>query len=150
MSIISSFITFHHITAQRFHELSEAYKLLLDPIRRTALDAQIRIKNARKLRFAAFDNKRKNLQEELEERERAFKKSKGEKDDDEKKRALELERIKEEGRRMMREKEEALAAKEEDKKQKARETEGGSSKDSSENGPPGALTTFRLFKRLLN
>ncbi|KDQ07312.1 hypothetical protein BOTBODRAFT_60080 [Botryobasidium botryosum FD-172 SS1] len=133
--------------AQKFHELTEAYNLLLDPIRRSALDAQIKIKNARKLRFAAFDSKRKNLQEELEERERAFKKARGEKDDDERKKAQELERIKEEGRRMMREREEALLREQKEKEKQAGESSGARvGGGATSDAPPEGLldTTIRL------
>lgn len=55
---------------------------------------------AKKTRFAAYDNKRKEMVAELEERERAFKKSRVEKDKEERERWHEGERIKEEGRRM--------------------------------------------------
>lgn len=80
-------------------------------MRRTALDAIIRIKEARKTRFASYDNKRKVLQEELEESERAFKKSKAEKDTRERDRQREEETIKEENRRLRKEKEEEAAKK---------------------------------------
>lgn len=86
--------------AQKFHELNQAYELVLDPIRRLALDAKVRLKEAHKLRFAKFDNKRKGMQQELEEAEREFKRRK---EDDKKKgkmREEENERVKEEGRKM--------------------------------------------------
>ena len=60
--------------ARKFHELNQAYELLLDPLRRMALDAKLRVKQARAERFKSYDNKRKNMLNELEERERAFKK----------------------------------------------------------------------------
>ena len=45
----------------------------MDPLRRLALDLKLRVKQARTERFKAADSKRKNLLDELEERERAFK-----------------------------------------------------------------------------
>ncbi|KAJ3559257.1 hypothetical protein NM688_g450 [Phlebia brevispora] len=93
--------------ARKFHGLNQAYELLLDPLRRMALDAKIRIQEARKTRFAQYDTKRKNLVEELEERERAFKKARLDKDQKQKQVWRENERIMEEGRilREQREKE---------------------------------------------
>ncbi|EIN08632.1 DnaJ-domain-containing protein [Punctularia strigosozonata HHB-11173 SS5] len=88
-----------------FHELTQAYELLLDPLRRMALDAKQRLARARKERFAAYDTKRKAMVEELEERERAFKKARVEKVQQERRRAAETEKIKEEGRRMREERE---------------------------------------------
>ncbi|THH03705.1 hypothetical protein EW145_g6074 [Phellinidium pouzarii] len=94
--------------AQKFHELNQAYELLLDPLRRLALTSSMRVKEARKARFTKYDKKRKNLQEELEERERAFKKQKVDKAKEEQVRVQENERIKEAGRKLREEKEEAL------------------------------------------
>lgn len=81
---------------------------MLDPLRRLALNSSIKAKEARKARFAKFDVKRKNLQEELEERERAFKKQKLDKTTEDRRREMENERIKEQGRRLREEKEAAL------------------------------------------
>ena len=58
--------------ARKFHELNQAYELLLDPLRRLAHDTRLRVKQARE-RFKTADAKRKNLLDELEARERAFK-----------------------------------------------------------------------------
>ncbi|KAF8637915.1 hypothetical protein AX17_002537 [Amanita inopinata Kibby_2008] len=91
--------------ARKFHELTQAYELLLDPLRRLALDAKLRLKQARAERFKAYDTKRKNLVEELEERERAFKKARVEKQKEEAARWHETERIKEEGRKLREQKE---------------------------------------------
>ncbi|KAG2008342.1 DnaJ protein [Coprinopsis cinerea AmutBmut pab1-1] len=91
--------------ARKFHELNQAYELLLDPLRRLALDAKLRLKNARKERYKAYDAKRKNLVEELEEREKAFKKAKMEKQREDEQLQYQTERIKEEGRRLREEKE---------------------------------------------
>ncbi|PPQ80570.1 hypothetical protein CVT25_001604 [Psilocybe cyanescens] len=94
--------------ARKFHELNQAYELLLDPLRRLALDAKLRIKLARKERFKAYDNKRKNLVEELEERERAFKKTRMDKQKEEVQTWHETEKIKEEGKRLREQKEQEM------------------------------------------
>ncbi len=109
------------ISARKFHELNQAYELLLDPLRRLALDAKLRIKEARKTRFKSFDNKRKVLVEELEEREKAFKKARVEKQEEEVKRWHDTEQIKDEGRRLREEKEKALKAREMDKQNAIRQ-----------------------------
>ncbi|KAJ7064960.1 DnaJ domain-containing protein, partial [Mycena amicta] len=98
--------------ARKFHELTQAYELLLDPLRRLALDAKIRAKTARDARFKSYDNKRKNMVTELEERERAFKKAKMDQEADELRRRQENEQIKDVGRRMREERENALHQKE--------------------------------------
>ncbi|KAF8438036.1 hypothetical protein L210DRAFT_3405222 [Boletus edulis BED1] len=94
--------------AQKFHALTVASTLLLDPLRRLALDAQLRLAAAKKARFSAYDNKRKALVTELEERERAFKISRQEQEKHKAAREGENDRIKEAGRRMREEKEKRL------------------------------------------
>lgn len=84
----------------KFHALNQAYELLLDPLRRMALDAKQRVTQAKKTRYANYDKKRKEMVDELEERERAFKKMRTEKGMEERKRKGNEERIKEEGKRM--------------------------------------------------
>ncbi|GBE83759.1 hypothetical protein SCP_0508150 [Sparassis crispa] len=98
--------------ARKFHELNQAYELLLDPLRRMALDAKMRIKEARKARFANYDAKRKGLVEELEERERALKKVRVEKEQEQNQLWKENERIMEEGRKIREEREKELRKKE--------------------------------------
>ncbi|KAH6917937.1 DnaJ domain-containing protein [Coprinopsis sp. MPI-PUGE-AT-0042] len=110
--------------ARKFHELNQAYELLLDPLRRLALDAKLRLKNARKERFKAYDAKRKNLVEELEERERAFKKARVEKAQEEARVRYETEHIKDQGRKLVEERERKLreaerAEREEKEREKA-------------------------------
>jgi len=95
-------------SARKFHELNQAYELLLDPLRRLALDAKHRIKQARAERFKSYDSKRKNLVEELEERERAFKKARVDKQKEEADALQANEKIKAEGRKLREEKEKAL------------------------------------------
>ncbi|KAF8155613.1 DnaJ domain-containing protein [Crassisporium funariophilum] len=94
--------------ARKFHELNQAYELLLDPLRRLALDAKMRVKLARAERFKSYDNKRKNLVTELEEREQAFKKARVEKQKEEVATWHETTKIKEEGRRLREEKEKEM------------------------------------------
>ncbi|KZT01197.1 DnaJ-domain-containing protein [Laetiporus sulphureus 93-53] len=98
--------------ARKFHELNQAYELLLDPLRRMALDAKVRIKEARKVRFASYDAKRKGLVEELEARERAFKKARLDKNEEERARQRENERLMEEGRKLREERERKLRERE--------------------------------------
>lgn len=72
----------------------------------------MRLKQARAERFKGYDNKRKNLLEELEERERAFKKVRVDKQKEEVARWHETEKIKDEGRRLREEKEKELQKRE--------------------------------------
>ncbi|KAG7100047.1 hypothetical protein E1B28_001832 [Marasmius oreades] len=109
--------------ARKFHELNQAYELLLDPLRRLALDAKLRAKQARAERFKNYDNKRKNLVQELEERERAFKKAKSGKMKDEAVRSEQAEKIKEEGRRLREEKQKQLKKELEARKQESQTDE---------------------------
>lgn len=90
-----------------------------------ALDAKIRIKEARKARYAQYDNKRKNLVEELEERERAFKKAKTDKEERQKEVWRENERVMEEGRLMREAKEKELLRREEEAQTAASRTKAG-------------------------
>ncbi|KAK7031330.1 J domain-containing protein [Favolaschia claudopus] len=98
--------------ARKFHELTQSYELLLDPLRRLALDAKLRAKAARDERFKSYDNKRKNMLTELEERERAFKKAKTDQQRDEANRWQETEKIKDDGRRRREERENELRQRE--------------------------------------
>ncbi|KAF8884928.1 DnaJ-domain-containing protein [Gymnopilus junonius] len=116
--------------ARKFHELNQAYELLLDPLRRLALDAKQRVKQARKERFKSYDNKRKNLVEELEERERAFKKARMEKQKEEVETWRETEKIKEEGKRLREQKEQDL------KKRMHQEEEILKSREEEDEAPP--------------
>jgi DnaJ family protein C protein 17 len=106
--------------ARKFHELSQAHQLLLDPLRRLALDAKLRLKEAHKARLGKYDAKRKVLVEELEEREREFKKVRVEKQKAEVDQWRETERIKEEGRRLREEKEKAILKEAEEREEAAK------------------------------
>ena len=120
--------------AQKFHALTVASTLLLDPLRRLALDAQLRLSAAKKARFAAYDNKRKVLVTELEEREREFKKSRLEQEKQRAAREGEDDRIKEAGRRMREERERRL---EELARTRAEEVPTGADEEGpDENAPP--------------
>ncbi|KAJ7043461.1 hypothetical protein C8F04DRAFT_1072145 [Mycena alexandri] len=109
--------------ARKFHVLTQSYELLLDPLRRLALDAKLRVKAARDERFKSYDNKRKNMLTELEERERAFKKAKTEQQRDEATRWHETERIKDEGRRLREERENELRKRETEARQQQQSAE---------------------------
>ncbi|KAG6845495.1 hypothetical protein H0H87_008392 [Tephrocybe sp. NHM501043] len=107
--------------ARKFHELNQAYELLLDPLRRLALDAKLRLKQARAERFKSYDNKRKNMVEELEAREQEFKKARVTKQKEELQRWHEAEEIKDQGRRLREEKEREFRQREEEKRRAAEE-----------------------------
>ncbi|KAH9177608.1 DnaJ-domain-containing protein [Lactarius sanguifluus] len=94
--------------ARLFHELTQAYELLLDPLRRMALDAKLRIQEARKHRYANFDKKRKAMLEELEQAEQADKKAKSAEASKRQKYAQETEQIRGSGRRMVEERQAEL------------------------------------------
>ncbi|KAL5496047.1 hypothetical protein ACEPAH_3140 [Sanghuangporus vaninii] len=136
------------LAAQKFHELNQAYELLLDPLRRLALTSSVRAKEARKARFTKFDQKRKAMQTELEEAERtASKRQKMDKAKEERERAQEIERIKEQGRKMREERMEALR-----KQTEAEEKTSESSPEDEDDVPPlGHLdTTVKVKYSLLS
>jgi DnaJ homolog subfamily C member 17 len=119
---------YSRITARLFHELTQAYELLLDPLRRMALDAKLRIQEARKQRYANFDKKRKAMLEELEEAEQADKKAKSAEAAKKQRYAHEADQIRDAGRRMVEERQAELRRQQE-------ETE-KSSQDELEEPPP--------------
>ncbi|KAF9066602.1 DnaJ-domain-containing protein [Rhodocollybia butyracea] len=123
--------------ARKFHELNQAYELLLDPLRRLALDAKLRVKQARNERYKTFDLKRKTMVDELEERERAFKKSKVDKQKEEASRWQETEKIKDEGRRLREEKMKEAEKREQEASQMAKE-------EQEMDAPPTLHTTVRV------
>lgn len=102
------------------------------------MDAKLRLKEARKARFSQYDNKRKNLVEELEERERAFKKARTETEAQKKERWRENERIMEEGRRLREDREKELQ-----KKEREREELGQSARSELEPPSLGQSTSSR-------
>ena len=129
-------------TARLFHELTQAHELLLDPLRRMALDAKLRIQEARKQRYANFDKKRKVMLEELEEAEQADKKAKSAEAAKKQKYAQEAEQIRDAGRRMVEERQAEL------RRQERKETElAESAQEDLEPPPLGAFIhlTHRRF-----
>lgn len=68
----------------------------------------MRVKQAKAERFKNYDNKRKNLVEELEAKEREYKKARVDKQKEEADRWHQTEKIKEEGRKLMEKKEKEL------------------------------------------
>jgi hypothetical protein len=73
-----------------------------------ALDTKLRAKRARAERFKNYDLKRKNLVEELEEREKALKKAKVDERQERVRKEQETERIKDLGRQMRERKEQEM------------------------------------------
>ncbi|OSD07994.1 DnaJ-domain-containing protein [Trametes coccinea BRFM310] len=134
--------------ARKFHELHQAQELLLDPLRRMALDAKLRMKEARKARFSQYDAKRKNLVEELEERERAFKKARTDSETQKRERWRENERIMDEGRRLREERERELLRREQEREELERRAQGAG----NDLEPPtvGALDTTVRVKYTLS
>jgi len=100
--------------ARLFHELTQAYELLLDPLRRMALDAKLRIQEARKQRYANFDKKRKAMLEELEEAERADREAKSAEATKKQRYAQEAEHIRDAGRRLVEERQAELRRQQEE------------------------------------
>lgn len=86
-----------------------------------ALDAKQRLKAFRKARYAQHDAKRKVMVDELEEQERAFKKSRMEKEEKKKQMWRENEQIMEEGRRLREQREKELQRREEEATRQAHE-----------------------------
>ncbi|KAF9981978.1 DnaJ (Hsp40), sub C, member 17 [Mortierella antarctica] len=82
--------------AKVFHELSQAYDLLLDPAARAAFDNLLNVKVQAKERTDKYDSVRRKMKEDLENRENTFKKQQ----EDEKAASLrmhyEMERLKQE------------------------------------------------------
>ena len=79
-----------------------------------ALDAKLRIQEARKQRYANFDKKRKAMLEELEEAERADKEAKSAEATKKQKFAQEAEQIRDAGRRMVEERQAELRRQQEE------------------------------------
>lgn len=100
--------------ARLFHELTQAHELLLDPLRRMALDAKLRIQEARKQRYANFDKKRKVMLDELEVEERAHREAKSAEAKKKQKYAQEAEQIRDAGRRMVEERQAELRRQQEE------------------------------------
>lgn len=102
------------LSARKFHELNQAYELLLDPLRRMALDAKQRLKEARKARYSQYDAKRKNMVDDLEAREQAFKKARVEKEEKQQQIWRDNEQVMEQGRKLREDKEREMQRREEE------------------------------------
>ena len=103
-------------TGRKFHELTQAYELLLDPLRRMALDSKQRLKEAQKRRYAESNDKRKHMLDELEQREREFKKTRVEQKKKQQEIYRENETLMEQGRRLREQKEKEMQQREEARK----------------------------------
>jgi DnaJ homolog subfamily C member 17 len=97
-----------------------------------ALDAKLRIQEARKQRYANFDKKRKAMLEELEEAEQADKKAKSAEVAKKQRYAHEAEQIRDAGRRMVEERQAELRHQQEEAEKSAQD-------DLEEPPPLGAL-----------
>lgn len=106
-------------TAAKFHELKLAQELLTDPLRRAELDASLRKQRAYKEKYAKFDAKRKAMQDDLEEREREFKRAKMETVKEQREREDKETYIRDQGRRMREAREKAVLAKDQATQQNA-------------------------------
>ena len=135
----------HHHTARLFHELTQAHELLLDPLRRMALDAKLRIQEARKQRYAGFDKKRKAMLEELEEAERADKQAKSAEAVKRQKYAQEADQIRDAGRRMVEERQAELRRQQEQAERTAKDAQ-----DELEPPPLGPYFSRSFSRRLLH
>jgi len=109
-------------SGRKFHELTQSYELLLDPLRRMALDAKQRLKEAQQRRYASANDKRKRMLDELEQREREFKKAKVEQQKKQQDVYRENETLMEQGRRLREQKEKELQQREEEAMKAAEST----------------------------
>ena len=101
-------------TGRKFHELTQGYEQLLDPLRRMALDAKQRLKEAQQSRYAFANDKRKRMLDELEQRENEFKKAKVEQQKKQKEVYRENEVLMEQGRQLREQKEKEMQRREEE------------------------------------
>ena len=103
-----------------------------------ALDAKQRLKEAQQRRYAAANDKRKHMLDELEQREREFKKVKVEQQKKQQEIYRENETLMEQGRRLREQKE---------KEMRQREEEAGKAAEPPEDEPPslGMCDSIRPF-----
>lgn len=101
-------------TGRKFHELTQGYEQLLDPLRRMALDAKQRLKEAQQRRYAFANDKRKRMLDELEQRENEFKKAKVEQQKKQQEVYRENETLMEQGRQLREQKEKEMQQREEE------------------------------------
>jgi DnaJ family protein C protein 17 len=105
-----------------------------------ALDAKLRIQEARKQRYANFDKKRKAMLEELEEAERADKEAKSAEAAKKQKHAHEAEQIRGAGRRMVEERQAELRRQQEEAERAEK-----SAQEELEPPPLGVYLSHRSF-----
>jgi DnaJ homolog subfamily C member 17 len=103
------------LTAAKFHELKQAQELLLDPQRRSEVDASLKKQRARAEQLAKAGVNRKRMMDALAEAERTHKKARTETAADVRKREEKATQLKDAGRRMREEKEKELAQAEEER-----------------------------------
>jgi DnaJ family protein C protein 17 len=107
-----------------------------------ALDAKVRIQEARKQRYAGFDKKRKAMLEELEEAEQADKKAKSREAAKRQKYAQETDQIRDAGRRMVEERQAEL------QRQQQKETELAESAQEELDPPPLGTSIHLTYRRI--
>ncbi|KAF9111359.1 DnaJ (Hsp40), sub C, member 17 [Mortierella sp. AM989] len=79
-----------------FHDLTQAYELLLDPAARAAFDNLLNVKVQAQVRANKYDSARRKMKEDLENRENAFRKQQQEEKLAASRMAYEMERLKNE------------------------------------------------------
>ncbi|KAF8252325.1 DnaJ-domain-containing protein [Wilcoxina mikolae CBS 423.85] len=105
--------------AGKFHLLTIAYDVISDPAARNAYDNARAARLAKKRRSEAFNMHRRQMQEDLENRESKAKRTKVETEDEEERFRAQLAKLQEEGAKLRHKREEALrtAAKEQEEQQ---------------------------------
>ncbi|KAI7825332.1 hypothetical protein BC939DRAFT_127770 [Gamsiella multidivaricata] len=94
--------------AKIFHDLSQAYDLLLDPAARAAFDNLLNVKVQAKQRTDKYDSARRKMKEDLENRENAFRKQQEEEKVAAMRMHYEMERLKQENSKKRAEREAEL------------------------------------------
>ncbi|OCL05170.1 DnaJ-domain-containing protein [Glonium stellatum] len=93
---------------EKFHLLAIARDVLLDPEAKAAYDRARAARRAKEAQQSLFEGKRKQMKEDLENREKGFKRKRGEEIDAEEKLEREIRRLAEDGKRRRKEREERL------------------------------------------
>ncbi|OLL26012.1 Pre-mRNA-splicing factor cwf23 [Neolecta irregularis DAH-3] len=95
---------------ERFHLLQVAYDVLSDPAARATYDQTRRAAEAKRKREEMYDFERSKMKEDLENREGAAKRQKGDYDEAQRNFQVHLERLRTEGAQLRRKREEVLRA----------------------------------------